>query len=136
MTELDEHLSGGKLSREEAALARSAPTLVYSDGFLPVNETENVEVENPITSDKGDGDVRGGAKVVTFSSTILGSSLGPDCFIDDEEDQVSSLPPSWFGPELMSFFRYADMFSKDMEVYPNTADDKFIPEWDIRNKIR
>ncbi|KAJ0576419.1 hypothetical protein HanOQP8_Chr05g0181051 [Helianthus annuus] len=93
-----------------------------------------MEVENPITSGKGDGDVQGGAKVVTFLGTILGSSLGPDCFIDDEEDRVSSLRPSWFGPELMSFFRYADVFSEDMEVDPNTADDKFIPEWDVRNK--
>ncbi|KAM0013602.1 hypothetical protein Hdeb2414_s0041g00736671 [Helianthus debilis subsp. tardiflorus] len=107
MTELDEHLSGGKSSREEAASARSAPTPAYSGGFLSVNETENMDVENPITSGKGDGYVQGGAKVVTSSGTILGSSLGPDCFIDDEEDQVSSLPPSWFGPELMSFFHFS-----------------------------
>ncbi|KAJ0764556.1 hypothetical protein HanPI659440_Chr08g0293481 [Helianthus annuus] len=30
ITELDEHLSGGKSSREEAALARSAPTPAFS----------------------------------------------------------------------------------------------------------
>ncbi|KAM0038087.1 hypothetical protein Hdeb2414_s0013g00410811 [Helianthus debilis subsp. tardiflorus] len=29
---------------------------------------------------------------------------------------------------------FSDMFSDDMEVDPNNADDKFIPEWDIRNK--
>ncbi|MFS7946654.1 hypothetical protein Hanom_Chr06g00538901 [Helianthus anomalus] len=66
--------------------------------------------------------------------TILDSSLGPDCFIDDEEDQVSSLPLSWFGPELLSFFRYAEVFSDDMEIDPATADEKFVPEWDVRNK--
>ncbi|MFS7926800.1 hypothetical protein Hanom_Chr04g00301411 [Helianthus anomalus] len=132
--ELDEHLSGGNSSREEAALARSALTPAFSSGFLPVNETENMEVENLITSGKGDGDTQGGAKVVTFSGTILDSSLGTDCFIDDEEDEVSSLPLSWFGTELMSFFRYVDVFSDDMEVDPNTADDNFIPEWDIHNE--
>ncbi|KAJ0678084.1 hypothetical protein HanOQP8_Chr12g0443931 [Helianthus annuus] len=134
ITELDEHLSGGKSSREEAALARSARTPAFSGGYLPENEAENMEVENPTISSKGDGEDLGGAKVVTFSGTILDSFLGPDCFIDDEEDQVSSLPPSWFGPELMSFFRYADVFADDMEIDPNTADDKFVLEWDIRNK--
>ncbi|MFS7944819.1 hypothetical protein Hanom_Chr06g00516721 [Helianthus anomalus] len=119
MTEFDEHLSVGKSSRKEAARARSEPTPVFSGGFLPVNEVESMEVEN---------------QVVTFSGTILDSSLGPDCFIDGEEDQVSFLPPSWFEPELMSFFRYADMFSDDMEIDPATADEKFVPDWDIRNK--
>ncbi|MFS8004230.1 hypothetical protein Hanom_Chr13g01223271 [Helianthus anomalus] len=107
MVELDGHLTGGKFSREEAARARSAPTPTFSGGFLPVNEVE---------------------------STTLDSSLGPDRFIDDEEDQVSSLPPSWFRPELMSFFRYADVFSDDMEIDPATAEEKFVPDWDIRNK--
>ncbi|KAJ0765987.1 hypothetical protein HanPI659440_Chr08g0310141 [Helianthus annuus] len=134
ITELDEHLSDGKASREEDALARSAPTPVFSGGFLSVNEAENVEVENPTISSMGDRETQGGAKVVTFSGMILDSSLGPDCFIDDEEDQVSSLPLSWFGPELMSFFRYANVFADDMEIDPNTADDKFVPDWDIRNK--
>ncbi|KAM0055845.1 hypothetical protein Hdeb2414_s0006g00210871 [Helianthus debilis subsp. tardiflorus] len=46
MIELDEHLSGGKSSREEAARARSAPTPAFSSGFLPVNEVESMEVEN------------------------------------------------------------------------------------------
>ncbi|MFS7923475.1 hypothetical protein Hanom_Chr03g00261131 [Helianthus anomalus] len=103
ITEIDEHLSGGKWSKEEAALARSAPTPAFSGGYLPVNEAENMEVKNPAILSKGDGEAQGGEKVVTFSGTILDSSLGPDCFIDDEEDQVSSLPPSWFGPG-MSFF--------------------------------
>ncbi|MFS7914365.1 hypothetical protein Hanom_Chr02g00152511 [Helianthus anomalus] len=110
ITELDEHLSGGKSSREEATLARSAPTPAFSGGCLPVNETEK------------------------YGSTILDSSLGPDCFLDDEENQVSSLPPSWFRPELMSFFQYADVFPDDMEIDPATADDMFVPDWDIRNK--
>ncbi|KAM0064885.1 hypothetical protein Hdeb2414_s0003g00108291 [Helianthus debilis subsp. tardiflorus] len=117
MVELDEHHTGGKFSREEAALARSKPTPVFSGGFLPVNEMESMEVENP-----------------EVTSTTLGSSLGPDCFVGEEEDQVSSLPPSWFGPELMSFFRYADMFSDDMEIDPTTAEEKFVSDWDIRNK--
>ncbi|MFS7965435.1 hypothetical protein Hanom_Chr09g00762211 [Helianthus anomalus] len=34
----------------------------------------------------------------------------------------------------MSFFRYADVFADDMEIDPATADEKFAPEWDIRNK--
>ncbi|MFS7998794.1 putative transcription factor bZIP family [Helianthus anomalus] len=34
----------------------------------------------------------------------------------------------------MSFFRYADVFSDDMENDPSTAEDKFVPDWDIRNK--
>ncbi|KAJ0814733.1 hypothetical protein HanPSC8_Chr17g0789261 [Helianthus annuus] len=134
MVDLDEHLTGGKSSREEAALARSAPTPAFSGGFLPVNEVESMEVENPEITSKGDGKTHGEQKVVTFSGTNLGSSLGPDRFIDGEEDQVSSLPPSWFGPELMSFFRYADVFSDDMEIDPATAEEKFVPDWDIRNK--
>ncbi|KAJ0482920.1 hypothetical protein HanIR_Chr13g0659271 [Helianthus annuus] len=134
MVELDEHLTGGKHSREEAALACSAPTPTFSGGFLPVNEVESMEVENPEAMDKGDGKTRGEPKVVTFSGTNLDSSLGPDRFIDDEEDQVTSLPSSWFGPELMSFFRYADVFLDDMEIDPATAEEKFIPDWDIRNK--
>ncbi|XP_021979063.1 golgin subfamily A member 4-like [Helianthus annuus] len=34
----------------------------------------------------------------------------------------------------MSFFRYADVFADDIEIDPATADEKFAPEWDIRNK--
>ncbi|KAJ0510714.1 hypothetical protein HanOQP8_Chr11g0417291 [Helianthus annuus] len=134
MVELDEHLTGGKFSREEAALARSKPTPAFSGGFLPVNEVESMEIENPEVTSKGVGKAPGEHKVVTFSGTTLGSSLGPDCFIGEEEDQVSSLPPSWFGPELMSFFRYEDVFSDDMEIDPATAEEKFVPDWDIRNK--
>ncbi|MFS7903594.1 hypothetical protein Hanom_Chr01g00025921 [Helianthus anomalus] len=134
MVELDDHLTGGKFSREEAALARSKPTPVFSGGFLPINEVENMDVENPEVSSKGAGKTFGEHKVVTFSGTTLGSSLGPDCFIGEEEDQVSCHPPSWFGPELMSFFWYADVFSDDMEIDPTTAEDKFVPDWDIRNK--
>ncbi|MFS7966682.1 hypothetical protein Hanom_Chr09g00776661 [Helianthus anomalus] len=93
-----------------------------------------MEVENPETTSKRDDKTHGKPKVVTFSGTTLGSSLGPDSFIDDEEDQVSSLPPSWFGPELVSFFRYADAFSDDMETNPTSAEEKFIPDCDIRNK--
>ncbi|KAJ0580096.1 hypothetical protein HanHA300_Chr04g0125331 [Helianthus annuus] len=93
LTDLDEHLSCGKSSREEAALACSAPTPTYSGGFLPVNETEAMEVENPVSS-KGEGKTQGDVKVVTFPGTILDSYLGPHCFLDDGEDQVSSLPPS------------------------------------------
>ncbi|MFS7917460.1 hypothetical protein Hanom_Chr03g00189331 [Helianthus anomalus] len=93
IVELDEHLSDGKSSREEAAQARSAPTPTFSGGFLPVNEVESME-----------------------------------------EDQVSSLPSSWFGPELISFFRYADVFSDDMEIDTATADEKLFLDWDIRNK--
>ncbi|MFS7982097.1 hypothetical protein Hanom_Chr10g00958741 [Helianthus anomalus] len=134
MVELGEHLTGGKSSREEAALARSKPTPVFSGGFLPVNEVEGMDVENPEVSSKEAGKIPGEHKVVTFSGTTLGSSLGPDCFIDEGEEQVSSLPPSWFGPELMSFFRYADVFSDDMEIDPATAEDKFVSDWDVRNK--
>ncbi|KAM0067535.1 hypothetical protein Hdeb2414_s0002g00062401 [Helianthus debilis subsp. tardiflorus] len=134
MNELDEHLTGGKFSREEAALVRSAPTPTFSGGFLPSNEMESMEVENPEATEKGNEKIRGEPKVVTFSGTNLDSSLGPDRFIDDEEDQVSSLPSSLFGPELMSFFRYADVFSDDMEIDPATDEEKFVPDWDIRNK--
>ncbi|KAM0040034.1 hypothetical protein Hdeb2414_s0012g00389021 [Helianthus debilis subsp. tardiflorus] len=93
-----------------------------------------MEAEFPETASKEKEKAHEGSKAVTFSGTILGSSLGPDCFLDDEEDQVSSLPPSWFGPELMSFFRYADVFSDEMEIDPATAEEKFVPDWDIRNK--
>ncbi|MFS8012757.1 hypothetical protein Hanom_Chr14g01324611 [Helianthus anomalus] len=134
MIELDEHLSGGKSSREEAAKARSEPTPTFSGGFLPVNEVESMEVENPITTSKGNEKTHGETKTVTFSGMILDSYLGPDYFIDDKEDQVSSLPPSLFGPEFLSFFRYADVFSDEMEIDPTTADEKFVPEWDIRNR--
>ncbi|KAJ0818047.1 hypothetical protein HanPI659440_Chr00c04g0712471 [Helianthus annuus] len=108
MVELDEHLTGGKFSREEAALACSKPTPVFSGGFLPVNEVEGMDVENPEVSSKGAGKTSGEHKVVTFSGTTLGSSLGPDCFIDE--------------------------FSEDMEIDPATSEDKFVPDWDIRNK--
>ncbi|KAJ0576140.1 hypothetical protein HanOQP8_Chr05g0178781 [Helianthus annuus] len=80
--------------------------------------------EIPENASKEKEKTHDGPKAVTFSGTILDSSLGPDRFIDDEEDQVSSLPPSWFGPELMSFFRYADVFSDDMEIDPATAEEK------------
>ncbi|KAJ0734710.1 hypothetical protein HanPI659440_Chr11g0423341 [Helianthus annuus] len=134
ITELDEHLSGGKSSREEAALACSAPTPAFSKGYLPINESDNMDIEDQGVTSKGNEKAQSEPKMVTFSGTILDSSLGPDCFIDDEGDQVTSLPPSWFGPELMSFFRYADVFADDMEIDPATADEKFVPEWDIRNK--
>ncbi|KAF5786932.1 hypothetical protein HanRHA438_Chr10g0459621 [Helianthus annuus] len=88
MIELDEHLSGGKSSREEAAKARSEPTPTFSGSFLPVNE-----VENPITMSKGDERTHGNMKTVTFS----------------------------------------DVFSDEMDIDPVTADEKFVPEWDIRN---
>ncbi|MFS8011150.1 hypothetical protein Hanom_Chr14g01305511 [Helianthus anomalus] len=134
MIELDEHLTGGKFSREEAARTCSAPTPSFSGGFLPVSEVESMEMENPETTGKGDEKSREEPKMVTFSGTNLDSSLGPDRFIDDEEDQVSSLPSSWSGPELMSFLRYADVFSDDMEIDPATTEEKFILDWDIRNK--
>ncbi|KAM0037530.1 hypothetical protein Hdeb2414_s0013g00404261 [Helianthus debilis subsp. tardiflorus] len=127
MVELDEHLTGGKFSREEAALACTKPTPVFSGGFLPANEVEGMDVENLEVSSKGVRKTPGEHKVVTFS-------LGTDCFVGGEEDQVSSHPPSWFGHELMSFFRYADVFSDDMDIDPLTAEDKFVPDWDIRNK--
>ncbi|MFS7911146.1 hypothetical protein Hanom_Chr02g00114591 [Helianthus anomalus] len=113
LTDLTEHLSGGKSSREEAARARSAPSATFSGGFLPVDEVEAREMK---------------AAAVTSKGTILGSSLGPDCFLKDEEDQVSSLPSSWFGPEVMTFFRYIDVFSDEMEVDPATAEEKFVPD--------
>ncbi|KAF5754207.1 hypothetical protein HanXRQr2_Chr17g0788631 [Helianthus annuus] len=134
MVELDEHLTGGKFSREEAARVRSEPTPTFSGGFLLISEEESMETEIPETTSKEKEKTHSEPKVVTFSGTILDSSLGSDRFIDDEEDQVSSLPPSWFGPELMSFFRYADVFSDDMEIDPTTAEEKFVPDWDIRNK--
>ncbi|KAM0045869.1 hypothetical protein Hdeb2414_s0009g00309051 [Helianthus debilis subsp. tardiflorus] len=134
MVELDEHLTGGKFSREEAALAHSKPTPVFSGGFLSVTEVEGMDVENPEVSSKGAGKTPGEHKEVTFSGTTLGSSLGPACFAGEEEDQVSSHPPFWFGPQLMSFFRYADVFSDDIEIDPTTAEDKFVPDWVIQNK--
>ncbi|MFS7908225.1 hypothetical protein Hanom_Chr01g00080701 [Helianthus anomalus] len=94
MFELDEHLTGGKFSREEAARARSAPTPTFSCGFLPVSEVESMEVENPETTGKGNEKTRGEPKVVTFS----------------------------------------DVFSDDMEIDPATAEEKFVPDWDIQNK--
>ncbi|MFS8023576.1 hypothetical protein Hanom_Chr16g01453061 [Helianthus anomalus] len=114
--EFDEHLTGGKFSREEAALARSKLTPTFSGGFLPSNEVENMETEVPEITSKEKEKAHGEPKMVTFS------------------DQVSSFPSSWFGSELMSFFRYAEVFSDDMEVDPATTEDKFVPDWDIRNK--
>ncbi|KAF5767461.1 hypothetical protein HanRHA438_Chr14g0634651 [Helianthus annuus] len=128
MDELDEHLTGGKFSREEAARARTEPTPTFSGGFLPTNEVESTETEVPEITSKEKGKAHDEPKVVTFSGTILDSSLGPDRFIDDEEDQVSSLPSSWLGSELMSFFRYADVFSDDIEIDSATAEEKFIPD--------
>ncbi|KAM0001028.1 hypothetical protein Hdeb2414_s0002g00059261 [Helianthus debilis subsp. tardiflorus] len=134
LTDLTKHLPGGKSSREEAAKARSAPTATFSGGYLPVNETEAMETEEPAVTCKDEGKAQGDVKMGTFSGTILGSSLGPKCFLDDEEDQVSSLPSSSFGPEVMTFFRYADVFSDEMEIDPTTAEEKFMPDWDIKKK--
>ncbi|KAJ0683920.1 hypothetical protein HanLR1_Chr11g0385581 [Helianthus annuus] len=76
MVELDEHLSGGKSSREEAARARSASTPSFSGGFLPVNEVESMETENPETTSKGDGKTRGESKVIKCPLFLhLGSDL-------------------------------------------------------------
>ncbi|MFS8016615.1 hypothetical protein Hanom_Chr15g01370661 [Helianthus anomalus] len=47
--ELDEHLTGDKFSREEAAWARSEPTPTFSGGFLPISEVESMETEIPET---------------------------------------------------------------------------------------
>ncbi|MFS7932741.1 hypothetical protein Hanom_Chr04g00371511 [Helianthus anomalus] len=73
MEELDEHLSGGKSSREEAALARHKPTPVYSGGFVPDSEVESMEVESPVDTDKGKAQ---SPKVVTFSGMQLGDEKG------------------------------------------------------------
>ncbi|MFS7938926.1 hypothetical protein Hanom_Chr05g00445571 [Helianthus anomalus] len=35
----------------------------------------------------------------------------------------------------MTFFRYADVFSDEMEVDPATTKEKFVPDWDIKNKV-
>ncbi|KAJ0668680.1 hypothetical protein HanPI659440_Chr17g0692321 [Helianthus annuus] len=126
LTDLTEHFPGGNSSKEEAAKARSAPSATFSGGFLPVNDTEVMEIEEPAVTSKDEGKVQGDVKMVTFSGTILGSSLGPDCFLEDEEDQVSSLPSSWFVPEVMAFFRYADMFSDEMEIDLAMAEEKFV----------
>ncbi|KAJ0803190.1 hypothetical protein HanPI659440_Chr03g0137111 [Helianthus annuus] len=34
----------------------------------------------------------------------------------------------------MTFFRYADVFSDEMEVDPATAENKFVPNWEVKNK--
>ncbi|KAJ0546774.1 hypothetical protein HanIR_Chr08g0364661 [Helianthus annuus] len=94
MNEFDEHLTGGKFSREEAALARNKPTPTFSGGFLPSNEVENMETEVSEITSKEKEKAHGEPKMVTFS----------------------------------------DVFSDDMEIDPATAEDKFIPDWDIRNK--
>ncbi|KAM0070225.1 hypothetical protein Hdeb2414_s0001g00010801 [Helianthus debilis subsp. tardiflorus] len=85
--ELDEHLSGGKSSLEEAALAHSAPTPAFSGGYLPVNESEYMEIEDQ------------GVRTV-----------------------------------LLMMRRIKYVFADDMEIDPATADDKFVPEWDIQNR--
>ncbi|MFS7937588.1 hypothetical protein Hanom_Chr05g00429421 [Helianthus anomalus] len=134
MNELDEHLTGGKFSREEAALARTKPTPTFSGGFFPAMKWRVWRRRFRRLRARRRKKLVNKPKVVSFSGMALSSSLGPDRFTDGEEDQVSFLPSSWFGPELMSFFRYADVFSDDMEIDPATTEDKFIPDWDIRNK--
>ncbi|KAM0037493.1 hypothetical protein Hdeb2414_s0013g00403781 [Helianthus debilis subsp. tardiflorus] len=94
MVELDEHLTGGKFSREEAARARSEPTPTFSGGFLPTSEVGSVETEIPETASKEKKKTHDGPKAVTFS----------------------------------------DVFSDEMEIDPATAEEKFILDWDIRNK--
>ncbi|MFS7970106.1 hypothetical protein Hanom_Chr09g00817081 [Helianthus anomalus] len=103
-------------------MARSAPTPAFSGGYLPITESDNMEIEDQGVTSKGPEKTRSETNVVTFSGTILDSSLGPDSFMDDEGDQVNSLPPSWFRAKLMSFLRYADVFSDDMEIDP--GDDR------------
>ncbi|KAM0064666.1 hypothetical protein Hdeb2414_s0003g00105761 [Helianthus debilis subsp. tardiflorus] len=86
MIELDEHLTGGKFSREEAALSCTKPTPTFSGGFLPSNEMEGMEMEVPETTSKEKEKSRDDPKAVTF------------------------------------------------QIDPATVEDKFIPDWDIRNK--
>ncbi|MFS7980721.1 hypothetical protein Hanom_Chr10g00942621 [Helianthus anomalus] len=103
------------------------PAIVYSE-ILPVDDVEEMETEDAGVTSKQE------RKVVSLTGTALGSSLGLDCFLEDDEDQVSSIPSSWFGPEVMTLFRYANVFSDEMEVDPATAEDKFVPNWEIKNK--
>ncbi|MFS7980713.1 hypothetical protein Hanom_Chr10g00942541 [Helianthus anomalus] len=87
------------------------PAIVYS-GFLPVNDVEVMETGDAGVTSKRE------RKVVSLQ----------------DEDQVSSPPSSWFGPEVMTFFRYADVFLDEMEVDPATAEDKSVPNWEIKKK--
>ncbi|MFS8035283.1 hypothetical protein Hanom_Chr17g01591261 [Helianthus anomalus] len=126
---LDEHLMRGKSSRDEAPKTMSGPTVPYTrSNHLDLVDDEVIEVETMGTLSCGD------KKAMSFSGTALSSSLGPDSFLGDDEDQVSSIPPSWFRPEVTNSFRYADVFPEEMEVDPAIAEEKFVPDWDVKNK--
>ncbi|MFS8033513.1 hypothetical protein Hanom_Chr17g01570451 [Helianthus anomalus] len=72
-----------------------------------------MEVETVVTSSKE------GKKTVSFTGMELSSSLGPNCFLEGAGNQVSSICPSWFD---------------EMDVDPATAEEKFIPNWNVKNK--
>ncbi|MFS7937205.1 hypothetical protein Hanom_Chr05g00424891 [Helianthus anomalus] len=64
LTDLTEHLSGGKSSREEASKARSDPSATFSGGYLPVDETKVMEAEEPAVTSMDEGKVQGDVKMV------------------------------------------------------------------------
>ncbi|KAF5754689.1 hypothetical protein HanRHA438_Chr17g0804221 [Helianthus annuus] len=123
LTNLSEHISSRKSSRDKAPKTMSGPTMLYI-GFVPDDDNVMETGDTGVLSKRE-------KQSVSFTGTVLGSSLGSDCFLGDEKDQVSSLPSSWFGPEVMTFFRYADVFSDEIEVDRTVADDKFVPDLEV-----
>ncbi|MFS8031459.1 hypothetical protein Hanom_Chr17g01546171 [Helianthus anomalus] len=98
LTNLSEHISNRKSSRDEAPKTMFGPTMLYI-GFVPDDDDNVMETGDTGVLSKGE------KQSVSFTGAVLGSSLGSDCFLGDKKDQVSSLPSSWFGPEVMTFFR-------------------------------
>ncbi|KAJ0791723.1 hypothetical protein HanOQP8_Chr01g0009051 [Helianthus annuus] len=62
------------------------------------------------------------------------SSLGSTHVLKGGGDQISPASPSWFESEAMSMFRFIDIFSDEMDVNHFGAEEKFIPDLDVRNK--
>ncbi|KAJ0771656.1 hypothetical protein HanPI659440_Chr07g0271571 [Helianthus annuus] len=106
----------------------SGPTMLYSRFDDDDDDDDVMETKNTGILSKGE------KKSVSFTGTALESYLGLDCVLGDEEDQVTSLPTSWFRPAVMTFIRYADVFSDEMEVDPAVVENKFVPDWEVKNE--
>ncbi|KAM0036388.1 hypothetical protein Hdeb2414_s0014g00425781 [Helianthus debilis subsp. tardiflorus] len=89
LTDLTEHLSGGKSTREEAARARSAPSATFSGDFLLVDETEAMETEEPAVMSKDGGKIQGEVKVV--DSATVEEKFVPDCDIKNKDSVMDDL---------------------------------------------
>ncbi|MFS7980474.1 hypothetical protein Hanom_Chr10g00939871 [Helianthus anomalus] len=119
---LNEHFTGCKSSRDEAPGPTSGPDITFTRSH-PFGDSENMEIEMGVSSSKGDR-----KKAVVFTGMDLGSVLGSDRSLEGDGDQISFVSPSWFGSEVMSVFRYVNVFIDNMETDLIMANEKFVSD--------